>query len=64
MMNKKIHLQLCGSDGNALALLGAFSRQAEREGWTKQEIDLVINEATSDDYDHLVSTLQFYCEQS
>ena len=54
---KKVNLQLVGLDGNAFSLLGAFSRQAKRERWTPAEIEAVRQEATSKDYDHLVSTL-------
>lgn len=50
-------MQLVGLDGNAFALMGAFSKNARRQGWTKEEIDKVITEATSNDYDHLVATL-------
>ena len=56
-MIKKVNMRLEGLDGNAFSLLGAFQRQAKREGWTKEEIDEVINEATSDDYNHLLCTL-------
>ena len=40
----------------------AFARQARKEGWTKAEIDAVLNEAKSRDYDHLLCTLSAYCE--
>lgn len=55
--NKKIKLTLVGLDGNAFALMGAFQRQARRENWSKEEIDLVLNECQSGDYDHLLQTL-------
>lgn len=55
--NKKVTLSLVGLDGNAFFLMGAFSRQARREGWTKNEIDAVLNECKSGDYDHLLRTL-------
>jgi hypothetical protein len=54
---KKLNLQLVGLDGNAFSLLGAFSRQAKRERWSAEEIEAVRQEATSKDYDHLLSTL-------
>ena len=47
---KKVRLKLVGLDGNAFFLMGAFARQARREGWTKAEIDAVLNEAKSSDY--------------
>lgn len=57
VIDKKINLNLVGKDGNAFALLGAFARQAEKEGWTRDEINLLFKEATNDDYEHLLATL-------
>lgn len=65
-MNKKetktVNLDLVGQDGNAFNLMGVFRRQAKREGWTKEEIDAVLDEAKSGDYDHLLATLMKHCE--
>jgi hypothetical protein len=55
-VDKKVDLQLEGQDGNAFAIMGAFTRQAQREGWDKAEIDEVIEEAMSGDYNHLLQT--------
>jgi hypothetical protein len=63
-MEKKVTLTLVGLNGNAFALMGAFSNQAKREGWTKEEIDSVLNEATSGDYNHLLATLMAHCEDA
>lgn len=60
---KKVVLTLEGLDGNAFFLLGAFRNAAKRQGWTKEEIDAVCNEAKSGDYDHLVATLSDACEE-
>lgn len=54
---KKLNLNLIGQDGNAYALLAHFKRQAKRAGWTEEEIKAKRDEATSGDYDHLLSTL-------
>lgn len=59
---KTISLDLTEIDGNAFSLLGAFSKQAKRENWTKEEISKVIHEASQGDYDHLVRTLTVHCE--
>ena len=59
---KTIELDLSSLDRNAFSLLGAFNRQARREGWTKEEIDSVLEEAKKGDYDHLVQTLMSHCE--
>lgn len=61
-IGKTVNLELVGVDGNAYAVMGVFSRQARREGWTQEEIDSVLEEAQSGDYDHLLSTIMTYCE--
>lgn len=61
MATKKIFLNLVGIDGNSFSLMGAFSKQARKENWTKEEIDEVLGEARSGDYDHLVATLADHC---
>lgn len=57
VVNKKVSLNLKGMDGNAFMLMGAFSKQAKREGWTRSEIDAVLSETRKGDYDHLLQTL-------
>ena len=59
---KKVNLSLVGLDGNAFALMGAFQQQARKEGWSKEEITSVLDEAKSGDYNHLLVTLDSYCE--
>jgi len=61
-LNKKVCLNLVGLDGNAFALMGAFSREAKRQGWDSDEIQMVIDECKSGDYDHLLFTLIQYTE--
>ena len=56
-MADKVKMQLAGLDGNAFALMGAFSRNASRQGWTSDEIDTALTECRSGDYDHLLCTL-------
>ena len=60
--HKKVTLELVGLDGNALFLMGAFQKQARREGWTSEEIDVVLNKCVSGSYDELLCTLMEYCE--
>lgn len=62
IVNKTVHLNLIGLNGNAFAIMGVFRRQAKKEGWTKQEIDLVITEAKSADYNHLLATIENHCK--
>lgn len=58
---KFVELELVGLDGNAFALMGAFSQAAKRQGWTKEEIDKVLTECKSSDYNHLLHTLICHC---
>lgn len=62
-VTKKIQLNLAGLDGNAFSLLGAFRNQARKEHWTKEEIEEVIREAMSGDYNHLLVTLSAHCKE-
>lgn len=55
---QKVKLDLTGIDGNAFAIMGAFQKAARRQGWPKDQIKEVLDEATSGDYDHLLATIQ------
>lgn len=61
-MDKQITLELIGLDSNAFSVMGAFKNQARREGWTKAEIDAVLQECMSGDYNHLLVTLIKHCK--
>lgn len=58
---KTVTLDLTQCDGNAFALMGAFSRQARREKWTAEEIKAVTDKCMSGNYDNLVATLAEVC---
>lgn len=60
LVGKTINMSLVGMDGNAYSIMGNFSKQAKREGWTKEEIDKVLTECQSGDYDHLIITMLEY----
>ena len=62
MVDKKITLELVGLNGNAFFLMGAFQQQAQKEGWSKEEIQAVLDEAMCGDYNHLVYTLDSHCQ--
>lgn len=64
IVNKTVKLNLEGLDGNAFVVMGAFRRQAKREGWTEDEINSVLTEAKSSDYTHLLGTILDHCEAS
>lgn len=59
---KTVNLSLVGLDGNAFSLMGAFQSQARKEGWTKEEITEVLDEAEEGDYNHLICVLDSHCE--
>jgi len=63
MTDKKINLNLVGLNGNAFSLMGAFQSQAHKEGWKQEDIDEVLTEAKSSDYNHLLVTLMNHCEE-
>ena len=54
---KKVKMKLIGLDGNAFSLMGSFRQNAKKQGWNKEEIDKVIKECMSGDYNHLLATL-------
>lgn len=59
---KKIKLNLVGIDGNAFSILGAFRKQARKEGWTTEEISTVTEKAMNGSYDELICTIMEHCE--
>jgi hypothetical protein len=54
---KKVKLELVGLDGNAFSVMGAFKNAARKQGWTPEEITVVLKEAMSGDYNHLLATI-------
>lgn len=58
---KKVNLEMVGLDGNAYAIMGAFQRQARKEGWSKEEINEVLDKARSGDYSNLIATIAEHC---
>lgn len=54
---KKVKMSLVGRDGNAFSIMAAFQSNARKQGWSQEEIDAVILEATSGDYNHLLQTI-------
>ena len=62
LVDKTVKLKLVGLDGNAFSVMGAFSQAARKSQWNKDEIDIVLKEAMSGDYDHLLQTILTYTE--
>ena len=42
--------------------MGEFSRQAKNEGWTREQIKAVLDDAQSGDYENLIRVLSEHCE--
>ena len=61
-VTKKVKLELVGLDGNAFSLMGAFEQAARRQGWTPEEIKVVLDKCMSADYNNLLCTLMEYTE--
>lgn len=59
---EKVQFDIANSDDNAFALIGGWKRAARREGWSEDDIEAVLAEAMSGDYDHLVQTIMGYSE--
>lgn len=59
---KTVNFNLIGQDGNAFVLLGGWQRQARREGCSNEDINKVVDNATSGDYNNLLSTLSAHCK--
>jgi hypothetical protein len=51
-----VEVELVGHDGNAFAILGRVSGALRKAGATSGEVDEFQKQATSGDYDHLLST--------
>ena len=59
---KKVKFKLVGQDGNALSLIGGWSRAARQQGWTSEEIKAVTSKAMDGDYNNVLATLTANCE--
>ena len=62
VIDKNVNLNLVGVNGNAFMIMGVFRRQAKKEGWLQEEIDAVLKEAKSGNYNHLLATIENHCE--
>ena len=52
----EVEVELSGIDGNAYSIMGATTKALSRAGVTKEEQSLYFQEATSGDYDNVIST--------
>lgn len=62
MAKNRFNFKMAGEDGNAFSIMGRFADQARRHGWTPEEIEEVMIEARSGDYDHLLATFIKYTD--
>jgi len=65
MANKnlpKVDCKLSGRDGNAFFIMGRFQGAAKKAGWSQEDIDALMEEAMSSNYDHLLHTIMQHCE--
>ena len=53
-------VKLIGQDGNAFSIMGNIQRALKRSGADKEYIDKYLREATSGDYDHLLTVSMKY----
>lgn len=62
-MNKRVRLELESFGVGPFSLLGIFSRQAKKEGWSKGEINFVLDECNnkSRSEDDVFYILSSYC---
>ena len=60
--NKKPVVKLLGEDGNAFAILGKVISALKKSGADKEYIEKYKKEATSGDYDTLLTTSMKYAE--
>ena len=60
MSNKKPKVKLIGIDGNSYSIMGACQRAAKKFGMPQEDINKILNEMMSGDYDHLLQTAMKY----
>ena len=59
----KVIMSLVGEDSNAFSIMGRFRRAARAQKWgTDKEIDAVLADARSGDYDHLLRVMVDHTE--
>ena len=60
---KKVKMRVVGLDSNAFSLMGAFKQNARRQGWNKEEIEVVMEKCMSGDYNNLLRVLMEHTEE-
>lgn len=57
---RKPFIDLRGPAGNAFALIGNAQEFARKLGWTEDQIEHLVNDMQSGDYEHLVEVFDFH----
>lgn len=52
-----VYLELAGLNGNVFNLFAKFSQAARRQGFSREEVQAVLDEARTSDYDHALRVL-------
>lgn len=60
-MKNPVKLNLVGIDGNAFSIMGAFKRQAIKDGWSQEEVKELLHDCMQKDYDGLLCTIMEHC---
>jgi len=55
-------VKLTGRDGNAFSIMGRVKQVLRRKGADREYIEKYLKEATSGDYDHLLSVSMEYVD--
>ena len=59
-MKTKPTIKLTGQNGNAYNIMGIARKAARKDGWTPEELEEYMTEATSGDYDNLLQVTMKY----
>lgn len=59
---KFVKMSLVGLNGNAFVLMAQFKKNAQRQGWSKEDINKVLDECKKSDYDHLLQVLMAHTD--
>lgn len=54
MADNKPIVKLLEQDGNAFMVIALCQRAARKAGWSKEQIDSVVQDMMSSDYDHVL----------
>lgn len=50
--------------GNVFVVMGRFQDTALRQGWTQSDVQVVLDQAMSGDYDNLIETINAHIDEN